>query len=98
MATEYRGTYIAASTPTLIHTGAGWLSGWVASHAQATAQTVTIYDNTAAAGTPVAVVHVAPEASPAALMLTPGQAIAFGIGLYVVPGGCDVGVWAVGTP
>lgn len=96
MATEYRGTYIAASTPALVHTGAGWLSGVVASHAQAAAQTVTIYDNVAAAGVPALVVHVAPGASPAVIMLTPAQAVGFSTGLYVDPGGCDVGVWAAG--
>lgn len=96
MASEYRGTYVAAGAPALVHAGAGWLSGVVASHAQAAAQTVTIYDNTAAAGVPVLVVHVAPAASPAVVMLTPGQAIPFSTGLVVDPGGCDVGVWAVG--
>ena len=97
MATEYRGVYVAAGSTETVHVGAGWLMGVVASHAQAAAQTVTIYDNMAAAGPPLLVLHVAPEASTAVVMWTPGQAMGFGVGLVVVAGGCDVGVWAVGT-
>ncbi len=96
MASEYRGTYVGAGSPALVHTGAGWLTGVVASHGQAAAQTVIVRDGTTGAGTVVCFLHVAPEASPTLLMLTPGQAIPFETGLHVDPGGCDVGVWAVG--
>lgn len=95
MASEYRGIYVAAGATVTVHTGAGWLTGLVASHGQTTAQTVTVYDGTAAVGSPRLRVHVGPERSPAGMMWTPGQAIRIETGLTVVAGGCDVLVWAV---
>ena len=90
------GTYLAAggSTATL-HSAAGRLLAFLISHAQATVQTVTFYDNTAASGTVILAVNVDPTESPVFIRFGREAGIAFSTGLHVNQGNCDVSIWSV---
>ncbi len=79
-----------------IHTGSGRLLGYVISHNQSAAQSVTFYDNTAASGTVLHKVFVSPESCPVVIKFSKDDGIIFATGLTVDPGSCDVAVWAVG--
>ncbi len=94
MATEYRGVVVPGGTAT-VHTGAGYVTGWLLSHDRAAAQQVVMYDAITARGAVVASVWVGPGAA-VLVLLTPGQAIPFGTGLTVAAGACEAMVWAVG--
>lgn len=83
-----------ATVTNLVHTGSGYLSGYLISHEETTSQAVFFYDNTEAGGTLIQKVFVAPECSPCYVRWNAG--IAFANGLYVVPGNCEVNVWASG--
>jgi len=96
MKTMIRGAYYVTSAAT-VHTDAGILLGLLISHAEAAAQTVTLYDNTAASGTVLLAVTVAPEASPVHLVFPRDLAPAFTTGLHVVPGACKVAIWGLGA-
>ncbi|MCZ7568971.1 MAG: hypothetical protein M5U01_10345 [Ardenticatenaceae bacterium] len=98
MATIYAGasSFVPAGSPATIHTGRGALLALLASHGQAAAQTLTLYDSGAASGTILARVTVAPEASPAVILFPDGFPLRFATGLAVDPGGCDVSVIASG--
>lgn len=79
-----------------LHSAAGRLLGFLISHTQATAQTVTFYNDTAAtAGKEILVVNVHPYASPYLLMLERDAGIEFDSALHVAQGNCDVAVWSV---
>jgi hypothetical protein len=92
------GSFIAAGGGAVtVHTGRGRLRGLLLSHAQAAVQTVTIYDNTAASGTVLLRLHLAPELSPWFLMFPEVHAPTFSTGLTVDPGAnIDLAVWCVG--
>ena len=90
------GYYLAAggSTATL-HSAAGRLLAFLISHAQATVQTVTFYDNTAASGTVILAVHIDPTESPAYIRFDRENGIPFSTGLHVNQGNCAISVWSV---
>jgi hypothetical protein len=78
--------------------GPGKLLAVLLSHAEASPQTVTFYDDTAApsAGNELLVVHVAPEQCPCYLAFPRDLPLQFSTGLALDPGTCDVHLWAVG--
>jgi len=81
----------------VIHDEPGVLRGFLISHAEATTQTVTFYDNdTAATGTVLLVVKVAPERSPCYILFPRNDAIPFDTGLAAVYTNCELNVWSVG--
>ena len=74
-----------------VQVGAGRLGGLIVSHAQSSAQAVAVYDGVSvAAGTLIARVIVAPQASPAVVYFDPE--LPFTAGLVVEPGSCQVQV------
>jgi hypothetical protein len=77
-------------------TGAGILRGLIISHDQTTAQSVTFYDNTAASGTILLKVWVAPEQCPVHLEWQRAESPSFSTGLsYAVShANVEVSVWA----
>lgn len=78
----------------LVHTGKGFLRGYLASHEEISAQPVTFYDNIAGAGTIIHKVFIDRAMSPFYVIFEDG--IAFSTGLYVNPGNCEVSIWASG--
>ena len=92
MATVYSGHRPTAAN---IITGAGVLRGFLVSTAQTTPQTVTLYDNTAASGTILAVVYLNPAQSPFFLMLDRHDRLAFATGLSYAGANCELLIWAV---
>ena len=88
----YNGVRVTETN--LLHTGNGYLLGYMISHEENTAQAVYFYDSTSAGGTLVQKVFVAPESSPVFVRWRTG--IGFSTGLFVVPGNCEVSVWATG--
>jgi hypothetical protein len=92
MATLLSGTRPAGAN---IVAGPGLLLGFLVSHAQATAQTLTFYDNTLAAGAILLVVHLAPEQSPAHVRLGRENAVKFSVGLSYDAPNCELAVWAL---
>jgi hypothetical protein len=91
MATNYFGTRVTA-TP--IITGKGLLHGIHISHAEATVQKVSLYDNTAAGGTTIIVLQVAPEQTPFTIIFPRRYAIPFTTGLSAAYPNCELNVWA----
>jgi hypothetical protein len=97
MPTVHNGKYVAASAGTQVITGAGRLYGILMSTDQATAQTVTFYDNTAASGT-VILKHsiVLPTAGcPFYVRFPEKSPIAFSTGLHVVNANIELNLWIV---
>ena len=92
MATNLMGSRPTAAN---IVTGPGVLYGFLVSHAQATPQTLTFYDNTAASGAILLTVHVAPEQSPVLVKWARRDAIPFTTGLSYAAPNCEIAVWAV---
>ncbi len=94
------GTHITTSTT--VHTGRGRIMSYLISHAEATTQTVTFYDNTAASGTIAHQVKVHPNRSPVHIQFARGAdeskllGIEFETGLTVDPGNCEVALWCIG--
>lgn len=78
-----------------IITGPGALRGFLVSHDQTSVMTLTFYDNTAASGTILLVVYVAPERSPTYILFPRQDAIAFTTGLSYAAPNCEIAVWAV---
>ena len=94
--TIYNGGFlVAGGGSTTIHTTAGRLLGFLISHAQATVQTVTFYDNTAASGTVILAVAVDPTQSPVHIRFERNAGIRFSNGLHVAQGNCHVSIWSV---
>ena len=94
--TIYNGGFlVAGGGSTTLHSAAGRLLAFLISHNQATAQTVTFYDNTAASGTTILVVMVDPTQSPVYIEFERNAGIAFSTGLHVAQGNCNVSVWSV---
>ena len=90
-------THVATSERTL-HTGSGRLAGLILSHGESSAQSVTVYDAVSsadAAKVTLAVITVAPQASPAILYFEPDYP--FSRGLVIVPGNCSVQVLSYGS-
>jgi hypothetical protein len=78
-------------------TGAGILRGILISHDQVTAQSVIFYDNTAASGTILLKVWVAPEQCPVHIEWQRSDSPAFSTGLSFAAShaNVEVSVWAV---
>jgi hypothetical protein len=93
--TMYDGTLYTSSP---LVTGAGRLLGFLISHAQATVQTITFYDNTSAASPVLLTVHVDPTESPFWVYFPRDQGVPFSTGLSIdnASGNADVAVWAIG--
>jgi hypothetical protein len=91
MATNYFGL---RSTANPILSGAGLLHGVTISHNQASVQSCTIYDNTAASGTILIIFNIAPEHNPFHLMLPRRYAIPFTTGLSATHPNCQLNLWA----
>jgi hypothetical protein len=80
----------------LVHTGAGRLLGLLVSSAQASAQTVTFYDDTTGKpGEEILAVAIPAGAGPFYAMFPREQGLAFTTGLYVEPADAEVAIWAV---
>jgi len=88
-------TQVIVSTPALLHTGAGYLQALLASHTQGAAETIILYDNTSAAGTPLLTLNLAAGTPPFTLFLSNHHLIQFTTGLYIDPGKCNVRVWLI---
>lgn len=89
-------THVETSERTL-HTGSGRLAGLILSHGESSAQSVAVYDavSSSDAGKVIlAVITVAPGASPATLYFEPDYP--FSRGLVIVPGNCKVQVLSYG--
>ena len=85
-----RWTHVDTNERT-VQVGAGRLGGLIVSHAQSSAQAVAVYDGVSAAvGTLIARVIVAPQTSPAVVYFDPE--LPFTAGLVVEPGSCQVQV------
>jgi len=97
MATIYAGAngFVPGGTKN-IHAGKGALLALAISHAESTAQTVTLYDSLSGAGVLLARFRVAPEGTPAYLRFPDGYPLRFSTGLTVAAGNCDVCVIASG--
>jgi hypothetical protein len=91
MATDHFGK---RATAALIITGSGLLHGFLVSHNQATVQTLTFYDNTAAAGTVLLTAYIAPEKNPVFLMFPRRHSVPFTTGLSATFANCELNVWA----
>ena len=91
MATNYFGKRVTAAP---IITGAGLLHGFLISHAQATVQTVTFYDNTAASGTVLLTAYIAPERNPTFILFPRRYSIPFTTGLSATYTNCELSIWA----
>ena len=91
MASNYFGKQ-ATAVPIL--TGKGLLHGLHISHAEVTAQKVTLYDNTAASGTVIITLQIAPEQSPTFIMFPRRYSIPFTTGLSAIYTNCELNVWA----
>ena len=78
----------------LVHTGKGYLTGYLASHEEISAQAVIFYDNTSDSGVIIHKVFIDRAMSPFFVIFRDG--LAFSTGLYVNPGNCEVAVWASG--
>jgi len=94
MATDYR---LVITGNTLVHTGGGRLAAVLVSNKEASPQTVTIYDNTAASGTVIFQLYLNPSKLPFHIIFPLGHQPVFNTGLYVVPGATTAQVWAVGN-
>jgi hypothetical protein len=92
MATVYNGTRMTAAN---LITGAGKLLGILVSHAQATVQTVTFYDNTAASGTVLLTLYIDPNRCPTYIRFPLKNPIEFSTGLSATYTNCELNVWAV---
>jgi hypothetical protein len=94
MAMDYRSVITAS---TLVHTGGGRLAAVLVSSKEASPQTITLYDNTAASGTVIFQLYLNPAQAPFYLVFPDGHQPKFSVGLYVVPGATSLQVWAVGN-
>ena len=91
--------YIAtrvSGTNRIVHTGSGLLYALLASHAETTAQVVSLYDGLAETGEPLLRIYVAAEQSPYFLNFQDRLSVPFITGLTVQPGNCEVNLWLVG--
>ena len=102
MAIALRTAGLHVTADTTVHTGRGRIMAYLISHAEATTQTVTFYDNTAASGTIAHQVKVHPQRSPTYIQLARRVdeskllGIEFETGLTIAPGNCEVAVWCIG--
>jgi len=93
MASSYAGKRVSGAAAT-VHEGSGWLLALLVNHGQGTAQTVTLYDNTADAGPVLLTLTLPANAQPVYLEFL--HPIPFSTGLRVAPASADVNVWAKG--
>jgi hypothetical protein len=92
--------YSAPDTEYKVHRGAGRLLGYIVSHKEASAQTVTFYDNEQASGKVLHKVHINPGLPPFSIRFSTAAGEEAGIlfvnGLYVDAQNCAVSIWSVG--
>jgi hypothetical protein len=91
MPTNHFGKRVTAAP---IITGQGLLHGFLVSHNQATVQTLTFYNNTAASGTVLLQAYIAPEQNPVFILFPRRHSIPFTTGLSASYTNCDLSVWA----
>ena len=91
MATNHFGKRVTAAP---IITGSGLLHGFLVSHNQATVQTLTFYDNTAASGTVLLTAYIAPEVNPVFILWPRRHSVPFTTGLSATYTNCELNVWA----
>lgn len=97
MATLYdRSNGYAGQETKIIHSGDGALLAIIISHAEATTQTVTLYDGINVSSTVLATFQVAPDRSPAYVEFPDDFPLRFTDGLTVEAGNCYVNVLATG--
>lgn len=77
--------YCPANTGTLLRTGAGELHALLFSTTNATAEALTLYDNTAGSGNILLKLNLVASA-PIIIFFPPAQALKFSTGLYVSTG------------
>jgi len=85
------------TTNTLLHTGPGCLTGVVISTDSSGAARAIFYDGTSAAGAPILTAVIFPSNPPFTFFPRPDLRPRFSQGLYIVPGGAIVVVWAYGA-
>lgn len=92
--------YSTPYTQYKVHEGSGRLLGYLVSHKESSAQTVTFYDNDQASGQVIHRVHVNPGIAPFYVrFVTAGgeeAGIKFDVGLYVDAQNCALSIWSVG--
>jgi hypothetical protein len=87
---SHKWTHVDTNERT-VQVGAGRLGGLIISHDQSSVQAVTVYDGVSAAlGTRIAQLIVAPQTSPAVVYFEPE--LPFTTGLVIEPGNCQVQV------
>ena len=94
MATVYSGKR-CQSPPAVIISGAGKLLGFMVSHAQATVQTLTFYDNVTASGTVLLQLYIDPGQCPYYIQFPRQLPLEFSPGLSAAYTNCDLSIWAV---
>lgn len=86
-----RAGYVEAGSAKNIISGRGSIIAILISHSQTSAQSVTLYDGISVSGDVLVKIHVAPEQSPAWIILPDNYPLRFSNGLTVDPGDhCDV--------
>jgi hypothetical protein len=91
---RFTTTHITANTT--VHTGSGAVISLIISHAEASTQTVILYDSPNAAGDILATFQVSPEASPKQIIFPAPYYLRFRSALTVAPGKCSVILQSVG--
>lgn len=90
---EFIATRLTGAT---LITGSGILRGFLISHGSGvTDHTITFYDNTAASGTILLIVHIDHANMPVYIRFGRDDAIRFATGLSAEYGDSEVNVWAV---
>jgi hypothetical protein len=90
------GYFLGNSASTTLHSAAGRLLAVLVSNAQATVQTVTFYDATAATpGTEILILDLPTGQAPYYFQFPRDQAISFSTGLHVTTGTCTANIWSV---
>ncbi len=85
------------TTNTLLHTGPGCLTGVVISKDTTGAARAIFYDGKDATGSPILAAAVFPSHQPFAFFPRTDLRPRFSEGLYIVPDGATVVVWAYGA-
>lgn len=90
------GSFIPGSAGLTLHSVPGRLLGVLVSNAQATVETVTFYDDTAATpGTEILILSLPAGQAPIYIQFPRDQAIPFSTGLHVTTSSCAANVWSV---
>ena len=85
-----KANYCPADANKVVHSTEGALLGIVASHGETTAQTVILYDNSAASGDVLLKVTLPASCAPVSIFFPERVPLRFVTGLAVTPGKCNV--------